>query len=555
MKQKKKEVRSAVEVMQNFLRYLLSALVTLYMVLLIGVMPFYNTEGFARIGTDKSVFFTKTAVILGKIAIFAVVCYGITCAVRYFRGKKMLQPGSKKTFLSVTDIFAGLYAISLIISYACSDYKEAVLWGASGWYMGLWPQLLLIGSYFLISRFGSLHKWLFYLIFPVSGMVFILGILNRFGIFPIDMQIENVQFISTIGNINWYCGYLVTVFFGGVFLWWLEGGQPVEGRRLKKQEVKAGKSRIGYIFLTVYVALGFGTLVTQGSSSGLFTLTVMSFILFFLSARKQELMLRFWRLMTLLWCVCLSVFGVRLLFPESLTYRDTAGDIFTYSVLPIVMTIVSFGIHFFLKRVSVRKGYPEKCFRILAWAAVGGVLSAGIVFVVLLIVNTLYPGSLGTLSEIPFLTFSPLWGSRRGSTWRAGMMCFAEQDFLHKLVGIGPDGMSAFLYQNGSEELIALVKEAFGNATLTNAHNEWLTVLVNTGLFGLVCYVGMIVSAVIRYVKNRNASAIAGAAGFCMLAYTVNNMFSFQQAMNVSVLFLIFGMGEAFLRRRAELEM
>ena len=135
------------------------------------------------------------------------------------------------------------------------------------------------------------------------------------------------------------------------------------------------------------------------------------------------------------------------------------------------------------------------------------------------------------------------------------MMCFAEQDFLHKLVGIGPDGMSAFLYQNGSEELIALVKEAFGNATLTNAHNEWLTVLVNTGLFGLVCYVGMIVSAVIRYVKNRNASAIAGAAGFCMLAYTVNNMFSFQQAMNVSVLFLIFGMGEAFLRRRAELEM
>lgn len=555
MKQKKKEVRSAVEVMQNFLRYLLSALVTLYMVLLIGVMPFYNTEGFARIGTDKSVFFTKTAVILGKIAIFAVVCYGITCAVRYFRGKKMLQPGSKKTFLSVTDIFAGLYAISLIISYACSDYKEAVLWGASGWYMGLWPQLLLIGSYFLISRFGSLHKWLFYLIFPVSGMVFILGILNRFGIFPIDMQIENVQFISTIGNINWYCGYLVTVFFGGVFLWWLEGGQPVEGRRLKKQEVKAGKSRIGYIFLTVYVALGFGTLVTQGSSSGLFTLTVMSFILFFQSARKQELMLQFWRLMTLLWCVCLAVFGVRLLFPESLTYRDTAGDIFTYSVLPIIMTIVSFGIYFFLKRVSERKGYPEKCFRILAWAAVGGVLSAGIVFVVLLIVNTLYPGSLGTLSENPFLTFSPLWGSRRGSTWRAGMMCFAEQDFLHKLVGIGPDGMSAFLYQNGSEELIALVKEAFGNATLTNAHNEWLTVLVNTGLFGLVCYVGMIVSAVIRYVKNRNASAIAGAAGFCMLAYTVNNMFSFQQAMNVSVLFLIFGMGEAFLRRRAELEM
>ena len=32
-----------------------------------------------------------------------------------------------------------------------------------------------------------------------------------------------------------------------------------------------------------------------------------------------------------------------------------------------------------------------------------------------------------------------------------------------------------------------------------------------------------------------------------LLAYTVNNIFSFQQSMNVSTMFVIFGMGEAFL--------
>lgn len=549
MKQKKQEAKSAVEGLQNFLRYLLNAVVVLYMVLLIAVMPFYSTEGFARIGTDKAVFFTKTAVYLGGIAAFAAACYGIVWVVRCFQGK-----AAQRLLLSVTDVFAGLYGICLVISYACSDYKESVLWGASGWYMGLWTQLLLIGSYFLISRFGRLHKWLFYLMLPVSGIVFALGILNRFGIFPIDMQLEHVQFISTVGNINWYCGYLVTVFFGGVFLWWLEGGRSVKDRISKKRDGGTEKSRSRYLFLTLYVAVGFGTLVTQGSSSGLFTLTVMSLVFFFLSAKKEELMLQFWRLMILLWCVCLVVFGIRLLFPESLTYRDTVGDIFTYSVFPMIMITMSVGTYFLLKRIIAKKGYPEKGFRILAWIGIGGALGAGILLVALITINTLHPGSLGKLSEIPFLTFSPLWGSRRGSTWRAGVMCFLEQDFLHKLVGVGPDGMSAFLYQNGSEELLSLVREAFGNATLTNAHNEWLTVLVNTGLLGLICYVGMIVSAVVRYMKSRNGNAIAGAAGFCLLAYTVNNMFSFQQAMNVSAMFFILGIGEAFLRRREELE-
>ena len=94
------------------------------------------------------------------------------------------------------------------------------------------------------------------------------------------------------------------------------------------------------------------------------------------------------------------------------------------------------------------------------------------------------------------------------------------------------------------------MRERFGEARLTNAHNEWLTVLVNTGVAGAAAYVGMIVSAIVRYIRQRDRNYITAAAGFCLLAYTVNNMFSFQQAMNVSTMFVIFGIGEAYQRRK-----
>ena len=43
---------------------------------------------------------------------------------------------------------------------------------------------------------------------------------------------------------------------------------------------------------------------------------------------------------------------------------------------------------------------------------------------------------------------------------------------------------------------------------------------------------------------------LVGACGFCVLAYTVNNMFSFHQVMNISTVFVIMGIGEN-LRRSA----
>lgn len=50
--------------------------------------------------------------------------------------------------------------------------------------------------------------------------------------------------------------------------------------------------------------------------------------------------------------------------------------------------------------------------------------------------------------------------------------------------------------------------------------------------------------------KKEVIGVFAAVCGFCILAYTVNNMVSFEQAMSTPTMFLILGMGEAWLRRR-----
>lgn len=541
---KQKNIETVAESLYHFFRYLIDFLICIYMLLILVVMPFYNEEGYSHIGTDKSTFFRNCTVQGSKFIIPTLIMWAIMWLVVYvqkngwpkgnlpFENIKMYC----KEHCSITDWFALGYGISVIFAYLCSEYKEEALWGTDGWYMGLIPQLTAVTVYFLVSRAWKERKWIVATVLPVSAVVFVLGYLNRFGIYPIDMKVELPSFISTIGNINWYCGYLVSVFFGGMLLLW-----QMDWKKTWQQ-----------FLLMAYVVIGFATLATQGSNSGILTMVVMFLLFFAMSAFDGKRMEMFWIEMLLFSVTCLITYALRATDILVVTYPDTMIDLFTNSILSVIMTCVS--VAFLLwTHFSNQKGcYPEKAFTLLSKGVGGIFLIALVAYALVLIINTLSGGAISNrlpASLEAVLTFSPTWGSNRGATWTAGWLCFKEQDFLHKLFGAGPDCMAVFLYTDGSAELVSMVKECFGNARLTNAHNEWLTVLVNTGLLGLVSFVGMIVTAIKRFMSQRKINVIAGVCGVCVLAYTVNNMFSFQQSMSLATIFVILGVGENYMRK------
>lgn len=536
----KKAVESVAETLCNFSRFLCDIVISVYLCVILAVLPLYN-RGYAQIGTDKENFFIKTMTYAGEFLLPMFVLW-LILRVIVAKQKKELPvfwkiPESIWRTLNITDKFAALYGISVVLSYVFTRYRGEALWGTVSWRMGMWTQLGAVIVYFMVSRMWHGKDWIPALILPVSVVVFSLGYLNKFELCPVDKEIINSSFISTIGNINWYCGYLVTVLFGGVYLLWKMG----PGFNRKK------------LILMGYVTIGFASLATQGSTSGIVTFAVVMFVLLGVSVGDAGKMECFWQEMTLFSVACLVTYVLRSLnvFSQELVLEEIT-NILTFSAVSVIMTIVSVLMLCLIHRMRSTQHYSVKVWSTI-YRCVAIVISVVIVLIFVLIgINTLSGGALtGNVADpdvAKWMTFSGDWGSNRGATWSAGAGCFRETDLLHKLFGVGPDCMYAFLSNEGSPELQNMVYERFYGNRLTNAHNEWLTILVDMGILGLVSYAGMMISAVRNFLREGDKSALAGACGFCVLAYTVNNMFSFQQVMNISTMFVIMGIGANRLR-------
>ena len=536
---KKKNTRKAesvAETLCSFNGFLCDIVISSYMFVILAVLPFYN-KGYAQIGTEKEKFFIKSMTYGGKalLPVFLLwLLFRLVTAVRKKELPKFTKwPAGLWKSLSVTDRFAVFYGIAVLLSYLFTNYREEALWGTASWRMGMWTQLGAVIVYFMISRMWQRKDWMIALLLPVTAVVFFLGYVNKFGLLPVDPEYVNPSFISTIGNINWYCGYLVTILFGGVYLLW-----RMEPEMTRKK-----------LLLMAYVTIGFATLATQGSSSGMVTFAVIMFVLFGMSVKDSARMEVFWQEMTMFSAACLitCVFRRLNIFSRELILEGIT-DLLTFSIAGIFMTILSGIILYWIHRTRVRRSYPEKLLhRIYCGIAIA--VPAMILLVLLLtLINTLAGGALTPNITDPevtkWLTFNVSWGSARGGTWAAGARCFWEEDFLHKIFGVGPDCLYAFLSNEGSVGLQTMVNDRFGGNRLTNAHNEWLTVLVDIGVLGLISYAGMMITAIRDFLRAGESKMLVGACGICVLAYTVNNMFSFQQVMNISTVFVIMGIGE-----------
>lgn len=533
---KHKKAESVAETLCSFSGFLCDIVISVYMIVILMVLPLYN-KGYARIGTEKETFFLKTMTYGAKtlLPVFLLwLLFRLVTAVQKKELPKFTEwPAGLWKNLSVTDRFAVFYGIAVLVSYLFTNYREEALWGTASWRMGMWTQLGAVIVYFMISRMWQWKSWIPALVLPVSAVVFSLGYVNKFGLLPVDPEYVNPSFISTIGNINWYCGYLVTVLFGGVYLLW-----RMEPEMTRKK-----------LLLMAYVTIGFASLATQGSSSGMVTFAVIMFVLFGMSVKDSGRMEVFWQEMTMFSGACLLTFILRKanVFSQELVLEGMT-DLLTFSMVTILMTILSGTILCLIHRARLKRSYPEKLLhRIYCGIAIA--VPVMILLVLLLtLINTVTGGALTpgiTDPEVTkWLTFNVSWGSARGGTWAAGARCFWEADFQHKIFGVGPDCLYAFLSNEGSVGLQTMVHDRFGGNRLTNAHNEWLTVLVDIGVLGLVSYAGMMITAIRDFLRAGENKMLVGACGICVLAYTVNNMFSFQQVMNISTVFVIMGIGE-----------
>lgn len=523
-----------------FLAWFCGALALLCGGLILVIMPFYFRQGYTSIGSDKSYFLRTGCRTLYKVIL---PVWGVALlwklGIQLSRSRKEKCYGIKmlwnKNDFRAGDLFVLCYGISAVLAYLGSPYRGTALWGTKGWYMGMIPQLAFVALYFLISRYLPvfLARLLLAVALAASSGTFILGYLNRFDVWPIPMENSGLStYISTIGNINWFCGYMVAVFLAGIGLLWLDRGDN-KWKRLS---------------LMVYCFIGFAIAGVQGSDSGVVAIVLVLLVLYELTVKQRGDMKNFLLLTLLLGLSGIFTCIVIALFPGKLTFSSSMGIRLVNSPLPFTLTAMSL----FLLRASgpqsrIKKqvhSFYEISAKVLKYLVPGILL----LIIVLIVCNTLYPGSIGPLSEFSVFTFDNSWGSHRGASWKIGLKAFGEQDFLHKLIGIGPDCMADFLYQDGSTALKQIAKEAFKNKRLTNAHSEAITILLQMGILGAISYTGMMYCQIRDGLRARKECSFSAACSLCVMGYFLNNIWSFQQSMSTATIFVIMGLGRRVLR-------
>lgn len=128
-----------------------------------------------------------------------------------------------------------------------------------------------------------------------------------------------------------------------------------------------------------------------------------------------------------------------------------------------------------------------------------------------------------------------------------GIRIFQELPLSQKLFGAGPDCFSACAYS--IPELTVYLYENFGTSRLTNAHNELITTLVNTGITGVILYYTMMAVFIRRCMNRAKEDPAFYIPAACVIGYLIHNLISFSQVLSFPYVFLLMGMERAMERR------
>ena len=502
-----------------------------YFLVMAGIYPFYAPGGYISIGTVKYEFFRNVSLVT-----FAVVAVVLLLSIVSRRDLGWVVRNYQR--MSVTDWFAYGYFVTIMISYLCSAYKEDALWGVEGWHMGVITQMIFILTYFLISRYFPCDlRWIGMWLLAAAA-VFLLGICNRYSIYPIAMEGQKATFISTLGNINWFCGYWSVTAPIGITLYWCAD----------RTWVRAAAG--------VYSVIAMMSGVTQGSESAYLVFAAVALALLVLSFDSNTRMYRFLELCMLFAGSCLlakwmvHVPGLELNYVTN-EGRDSYGITeFLYGNASVWMFFIILGCYILLRLAgslaSLRmEDYWEKHIW-LKGVVQAAVVAAACIAAILILVKSgaLHArGPSDVSNDNGFWTvFNDLWGADRGVTWNCGINAYQSMDILHKIVGVGPDCFADYVYD--VPELADRLPNFFGSQRLTNAHNELLTILVNAGALGWLCYMGLFLTAFVRYIKGARRQLMLYLCAVSILAYTVHNLVSFQQVLNTPYVFIVLGIGE-----------
>lgn len=488
--------------MESGKKEFLGLLCNLYITVLLVALPLFTGEGYWHLDETKyALFYNISLLCLG----------GWLVAGMPWRIKALRLKRAGNVFSGV-DRAVILYEVCVVLSALCSSYGMLAWKGYEGWYMGAVSQLLFAGIYFFVSRQYDGAAWPLYLGEAALFAATVLGLLHRLGMDPLGLMAgwgsgdwEYSHMLSTLGNINWLCGYYSVALAFAVehFL----------------REESPWLMAVSYAVSACALVL----LCIQGSQGGLMVAVVCIIVCVVFGGKQRHI----WKRMSLLLA---GVFLGLLLMDVLMELRGESAAVVADGNLFAVVGRYVWGIGAavslfgFLAARRIGPGRRRLSLRLRRWIFLGA--AAGMLLACVAVARGI----------------DDRFGSGRGFLWRISLENFADASGKDRLLGAGPDCYGEAVFNRLGADTDVWDGEHWEGAVFVNAHCEPLNQLCNVGVLGTACYLAVFLVGLWRYRDS--------ALGILVIAmYGMHSLVSFQQVLNTPLLFLVLGLCEAEKRQ------
>lgn len=348
---------------------------------------------------------------------------------------------NKKLYLSKPKlmVYLMIFFTFVLISTIGTFAPGYVLFGQQGWYIGF----ITIGSLILIILITKDikldNKYIYYPVYIAIIIIFIIAILHSFHIdvFNLHYTIPDDQYhnyLSTIGNIDWFVGYLCLIvpLFTCLYI--------KENRRIEK------------IIYLIISSLGVLTIALLNADGIYLGIGFASFFIIPFVFNNPTNIKKF--------SYILFIFLIGIILARILDYQTGQLNKYLLSNISIIsISIITLVLFICGKKADEAKYnvYKNKIILILEILLVFIALAA----IILIALN-----------------FNDEFGNNRGILWKYSFELFNKFRFKEKLIGLGPETLiNAYSY----------ISANFGSMYLSS-HSEPIQLLLTTGIFGLISW-------------------------------------------------------------------
>lgn len=440
-----------------------------------------------------------------------------------------------------TDICMVLFFISGVMSFIMAEDKKNAFTGAQGRYCGLAFMILIFIMYIIVSaRVSNMEKmWsLISMVFVlVSSVTFIIAILQNIGFDPfklldgINRKQRNI-YVSTFGNIDIFGSFICIALplFMGLYV--------------------TEKSNIKRIVYGIGVFAGFMAFI-PANADVVFAGVGAAIIAVLFATVYMERVDRLFELVMLGSGGYLGMVLLRKLVGTNGAKITGFNRLSEHPALLVIIFAVGLFIRLiiqvYINRNKTEIYINENKSEVYINKQKNGTGIKLIIALAVVLISGIAVIIYGIKNNLAMFDFNDKWGSYRGYIWRRVTGLYGELPFVQKIFGHGNESIRSLMDDRFYDEMLQVTGTVYDNA-----HNEYLQYLVTQGLFGMLSYGGVVVTAVIAGVKKIKKSPYILGLLLAVVSYGVQAIFNVNQCITTPYMFIMTAMLIGMCRRASE---